>query len=181
MAPAKLACVTAGLGCALLLGGRPACAQSLPDTVSVGFVSLQTNTPQSAALRRFYSGLKIGATLRLRGRWSLDGEADFFSTPVSGGLQETLVGVRYQVAARRRWAFYLAARPGWLYVSGFGEAFFPIGPEFNFVLDLGASAELTLSRRWLWRVQGGDLVIRDPSTFFPAGNLELSTGVAYRF
>lgn len=170
------------LTCAVLVAAGPARAQGQPDALAVNFAALRTSTPSSHISRQVYPGFGIEFTAPLHNRWSLDAEADFLSPLASAWLQETLVGVRYRAAQGRRWAFYLTARPGWIYInSGFGSPFSSVGPAFNFAFGLGGTAELRLSRRWLWRFRAGDLLIHGSYGFFPANNLQLSTGLALRF
>lgn len=178
----RAAALTLSIACTIAMATPRARGQSPPATLGINYAALRTSAPSSAVRRQLYSGFAVELTAPIHGRWGFDGEADFLAPSASAWMQETLLGLRYRAAQGRRWAFYLGARPGFLYASGgFGAAFSAVGPSFNFALDLGGTAELRISRQWLWRIQGGDLLIRGSYGFFPANNLQLSTGLAFHF
>lgn len=165
----------------LVLGALPVFGQSLwQPTLGVQFVSLG-ETPQvvSVTLDR---GFGARLTLPLRGRWSLAANGDFIRAD-GAWLQEFTFGPRFRVANGRRWAVFASAGPGLLHgglcACGFIDGGTPSASDF--VVDFGGGFEARLARRWVWQAGVGDLVIHNPGGNFHSNNLQLSTGIAFRF
>lgn len=159
-------------------------------TVSLGiqFVAVGTEhllTTPSAVVGSAYSlnaGFGADVALSLGGRWSLVGEEDFIRSGGSWQNQLT-VGPRFRLLSGPGWRLDASAQPGVFFgdlcqcatFGGFGTT------VASFALYAGVSAARRLSRRWIWRLGVGDLFLLSPQGNFGGSNLELATGVAFRF
>ncbi|MGH9507565.1 MAG: hypothetical protein ACRD13_11625 [Terriglobales bacterium] len=173
-----------------MLGALPVFGQSLwQPTLGVQFVSIgETQQVVSVSEGPIGTALSLdpgfGArlTLPLRGRWSLAANGDFIRAD-GAWLQEFTFGPRFRVANGRRWAVFASAGPGLLHGGLCDCAFINGGvpSASDFVVDLGGGFEARLARRWVWQAAVDDLVIHNPGGNFHSNNLQLSTGIAFRF
>lgn len=139
-------------------------------------------------------------TAALNGKLGVDGAFNFW--PPQRGIPghrdwaaEVLLGPRYRLAGGPRLAFFLAARPGWIWLhrvgyqcclppSGSASALTGPSAADSGLLDLGVSVEIGLSQRWLLRLGVGGVLFfppRSSANVLPATSDRLSAGIAYRF
>lgn len=195
-----------------LFWAAPAPAQAFGRyTLGVQFAYL--NTRQPAAPTPFevgeganfgtcqcgYPGFGVRFTAKLVGRLGVDSEVDFLPRRGPAGAQAGftafLAGPRLRLQSSRRVRVFAYLRPGLLslrapsvYIGILGVTFFP-GSETDFVLNPGLSVELDIGRRWLARLDVGDLWITGSgcgnciggAAPLPANNPQAALGVAYRF
>ncbi len=146
----------------------------------------------------FYSGFGARITVRLVGRLGLDAEWDRFPSQgaenAKARLGEEWVGPRFRVlGGPRGWALFGDARLGQLWIHPplyeFGPAgvqTFPSTPQDFFAWSFGGTLERHLVGGFLWRASAEDVVLGAGGAFtngppLPGSNLQVSTGVAYRF
>ena len=149
----------------------------------------------------FYSGFGARITVRLVGRLGLDAEWDRFPSqgPADAKVRlgEDWVGPRFRVlGGPRGWALFADARLGrlWMHLPSYpygpvayGPGLSVPSPPQNFLAwNVGGTLERHLVGGFLWRASAEDVVLGAGGTFtngppLPGRNLQVSTGVAYRF
>jgi hypothetical protein len=178
----------------LLMAPAPnAQAQSKSETpkveVGVNYTLLRTN---GAGLTDSTSDSGVGGriTYNIANNLSLEGE--FNSFPQDGRINlaslaaidshktQGLFGVKYGMRSEK-WGIFGKLRPGFVRFSeGTG-----VSSNTNFALDVGGVLEYYLLRSVALRVDLGDTIIRYPNNpvvgSFTTNNLQLGTGVAFRF
>ncbi len=140
------------------------------------------------------NGVGGRVTFNLADSFAVEGELNFFpqkrantiTTPflfVDSSRTQGLFGVKTGLRSEKAGIFG-KIRPGFV---RFGENAVTPGQSFTqFALDFGGVFELYLSRSVALRFDVGDTVIRFGSNFtggdaFNSNNLQISTGVAFRF
>jgi hypothetical protein len=178
------------LAMVVALGAVSAQGQS-PRRVAVGIqlVAVGTTHPvttPSAVVGSAYSlnaGFGAVVTFAVHGRWSLTGTEDFIRSDGSWQNQLTF-GPRFRLFSGRAWRLNASAQPGVFFgdlcqCGTFGGA--ASATIASFALYAGVSAARRLGRRWTWRAGVGDIFLLSPQGNFGGSNLELATGLAFRF
>ncbi|MBO0862535.1 MAG: porin family protein [Chloracidobacterium sp.] len=172
-------------------------AQSQAETpkyeVGVNYTLLRTN---GAGLVNSTSDSGVGGrvTYNLANSLSVEGEYNFFPQDgrvnlanligINSHKSEGLFGVKYGMRSEK-WGIFGKLRPGFVRFSEGTPA--GLGSNTNFALDVGGVLEYYLARSISVRVDLGDTIIRYPDnpTFgigsFTTNNLQLGTGVSFRF
>ena len=183
-----------GVAALLLMAPAPnAQAQSKSETpkveVGVNYTLLRTN---GAGIIDSTSDSGVGGRITYNLANSLAIEAEFNSFPQDGRINlaslaaidshktQGLFGVKYGMRSEK-WGIFGKLRPGFV---RFSEGSSPIGsPATEFALDLGGVFELYPTRPVALRFDVGDTLIRFSSlgSGFTSNNLQISTGLAFRF
>jgi hypothetical protein len=134
-----------------------------------------------------YPGFGVRFTAGLVKRLGLDAEFDYLPGEGPSGAKasfaEILAGPRVLIGSGPVFHVYAYLRPGVLLVRG------ALGPENDFSLNPGLTFSFNLGRRWLGRMDVGELWPLEsgcsncigPSGALPALNPQVSLGLAYRF
>ena len=135
------------------------------------------------------SGVGGRVTLNTSDNFSLETEFNFFPqervnlanlSSLNSRRMQALFGAKYGIRTQK-FGIFGKARPGFV---RFSEGSSPIGtPATEFALDLGGVFELYPARPVALRFDVGDTLIRFNSlgAGFTSNNLQISTGLAFRF
>jgi outer membrane scaffolding protein for murein synthesis (MipA/OmpV family) len=135
------------------------------------------------------SGVGGRVTYNTSDNFSLETEFNFFPqerlnfanlSSLNSRRMQGLFGAKYGIRTQK-FGIFGKARPGFV---RFGEGSSPIGsPATEFALDLGGVFELYPARPVALRFDVGDTLIRFSSlgSGFTSNNLQVSTGLAFRF
>jgi hypothetical protein len=183
----------------LALPAQNARAQSKSETpkveVGVNYTLLRTN---GAGLTDSTSDSGVGArlTYNLAENFALEGEFNSFPqggrinlanlSSINSHKSQGLFGVKYGMRSEK-WGIFGKLRPGFVHFSEGDPLLGGVGApssKTNFALDVGGVLELYLSRSIALRLDLGDTIIRypdNPAGSFTTNNLQIGTGVAFRF
>lgn len=179
----------AALAIVVALGAVPAHGQARRSvTLGIQLVAVGTvhpvTTPSAVvgSANSLNAGFGADVAFAVHGRWSLTGAEDFIRSGGSWQNQLTF-GPRVRLFSGRAWRLDASAQPGVFFgdlcqcatFGGFGTTI------TSFALYAGVSAAHRLGRRWTWRSGVGDLFLLRPQGNFGGSNLELATGLAFRF
>ena len=192
-----------GVAALLLMAPAPnAQAQSKSETpkveVGVNYTLLRTN---GAGIIDSTSDSGVGGRITYNLANSLAIEAEFNSFPQDGRINlanlssinsnksQGLFGVKYGMRSEK-WGIFGKLRPGFVRFSEGDPVVGGVGApssRTNFALDVGGVLEFYLLRSVALRLDLGDTIIRYPDNpaagigSFTTNNLQLGTGVAFRF
>jgi opacity protein-like surface antigen len=133
------------------------------------------------------SGVGGRLTYNLSDNFGIETEFNFFpeerlnfanGTSLTSRRTQGLFGAKYGLRSEKA-GFFGKIRPGFI---RFGEGSSPLGVSATeFALDIGGVVELYPTRPVALRFDVGNTLIRFGSLGFTSNNLQISTGVAYRF
>lgn len=136
------------------------------------------------------NGIGTRVTYNLADTFSLEGEMNFFPqqrpnfatlTITDSRRTQGLFGVKYGMRSEKA-GIFAKLRPGFIRFGG-GSSIGGVAPPSatEFALDFGGVFELYPTRPVAFRFDVGDTIIRFGGLGFNSHNLQISTGVAFRF